>query len=328
LDAALEIEPYFVQAIFQKAVLLEEVGQNAKAALLFRDVIRCAPLEILTSDQFKPALDHARGRISADGNALTSAALAALNSPPSSSRIGEAINILAGTAKAYVHEPTFLNVPQLPAVCFFERTLSRWLPKLEEASPVILAELNAVIAQDATEKNFPPYVSNPPGTPLNQWAELDHSPAWGALHLWKHGEEIRENTRRFPETERILAEIPRLFLAKRAPNVFFSVLRAGAHIPPHTGVTNARSTVHLGLIIPERCRFRVGNETRNWRSGLAWMFDDSIEHEAWNDSEHDRVILIFDTWNPNLNMREQQDLATVLEATDEHYGSSPSWNNG
>ena len=89
------------------------------------------------------------------------------------------------------------------------------------------------------------------------------------------------------------------------PTAFFSVLRPRTHLPAHNGVTNSRAIIHLPLIVPEGCRFRVGGETREWRVGEAWAFDDTIEHEAWNDSDEPRVILILDAWNPLLTEAEK-----------------------
>jgi aspartate beta-hydroxylase len=83
------------------------------------------------------------------------------------------------------------------------------------------------------------------------------------------------------------------------------VLQPRTTIPPHTGSTNARITVHLPLVVPPGCRFRVGGETREWREGEAWAFDDTIEHEAWNDSDSPRAILILDVWNPLLSEAER-----------------------
>jgi aspartyl/asparaginyl beta-hydroxylase (cupin superfamily) len=91
----------------------------------------------------------------------------------------------------------------------------------------------------------------------------------------------------------------------KAPTVMFSVLQPRTAIPPHTGSTNARVTVHLPLVVPPGCRFRVGGETREWREGEAWAFDDTIEHEAWNDSDSPRAILILDVWNPLLSEAER-----------------------
>jgi aspartyl/asparaginyl beta-hydroxylase (cupin superfamily) len=84
------------------------------------------------------------------------------------------------------------------------------------------------------------------------------------------------------------------------------------HIPPHTGVTNTRLVVHVPLIVPRSCRFRVGAESREWQAGKAWVFDDTIEHEAWNDSDEPRAILIIDIWNPFLTLTER---ALVRAAT-------------
>lgn len=97
-----------------------------------------------------------------------------------------------------------------------------------------------------------------------------------------------------PVVTQTLSRLPLADSPGFAPTAFFSVLSPGAHIPPHTGSTNARAIVHLPLIVPDGCSFRVGNEPRDWKSGKAWVFDDSIEHEAWNRSDKTRVILIFD----------------------------------
>jgi aspartyl/asparaginyl beta-hydroxylase (cupin superfamily) len=81
-------------------------------------------------------------------------------------------------------------------------------------------------------------------------------------------------------------------------------------------VTNTRAIVHLPLIVPEKCGFRVGGETREWEVGTAFAFDDTIEHEAWNDSDHHRAVLIFDVWNPHLTVAEQNVIASYYAAAD------------
>jgi aspartyl/asparaginyl beta-hydroxylase (cupin superfamily) len=104
----------------------------------------------------------------------------------------------------------------------------------------------------------------------------------------------------------------------------FSVLQPHTRIPPHTGVANFRLVVHLPLILPAGCGFRVGGETREWRMGEAWVFDDTIEHEAWNDSEEARVILICDIWSPRLSEEERLAIAGVIAATDAFNGTGPT----
>lgn len=77
--------------------------------------------------------------------------------------------------------------------------------------------------------------------------------------------------------------------------------------------------MHLPLILPGPAGFRVGNETRNWRLGEAWVFDDTIEHEAWNEADETRVIMIFDVWNPLLNESEKEMVRTLLCANHDWY---------
>ncbi len=94
----------------------------------------------------------------------------------------------------------------------------------------------------------------------------------------------------------------------------FSVLAPRTHIPPHTGSSNTRMVVHLPLVLPPNCAFRVGNDTRDWKMGEAWVFDDTIEHEAWNNSPQTRSILIFDVWNPYLSAAERELVAAMMMA--------------
>jgi aspartyl/asparaginyl beta-hydroxylase (cupin superfamily) len=68
------------------------------------------------------------------------------------------------------------------------------------------------------------------------------------------------------------------------------------------------------LIVPPNCAFRVGATTREWRVGEAFAFDDTIEHEAWNDSDELRVVLIFDIWPPALGRAERDAVAAVISA--------------
>jgi aspartyl/asparaginyl beta-hydroxylase (cupin superfamily) len=109
----------------------------------------------------------------------------------------------------------------------------------------------------------------------------------------------------------------------RAPTIFFSILDASTTIPPHSGVTNTRLTVHLPLIVPPDCGFRVGSETREWIPGRAWVFDDTIEHEAWNRSDAPRAILIFDIWNPLLTAPERDVVRAATELVGTYYASTP-----
>jgi aspartyl/asparaginyl beta-hydroxylase (cupin superfamily) len=102
----------------------------------------------------------------------------------------------------------------------------------------------------------------------------------------------------------------------------FSLLRAQTRIPAHSGFQNTRLTCHLPLIVPPGCRFRVGNEVRQWQVGKLLIFDDTIEHEAWNDSAEDRVVLIFDIWRPELNETEKREVASLFSITNIQAGAA------
>ena len=139
---------------------------------------------------------------------------------------------------------------------------------------------------------FAPYIAYPPGTPVNQFADLNHSRLWSSLWLWRDGVRQEEAIARCPQTAALLATLPLADQPGFAPTVVFSALAPRTRIPPHSGSTNARLLVHLPLVLPGPAGFRVGNDTRQWRIGEAWVFDDTIEHEAWNDGDETRVILI------------------------------------
>ena len=108
--------------------------------------------------------------------------------------------------------------------------------------------------------------------------------------------------------------LPQPQVAGASPNAMFSLLAPRTRIPPHTGVANTRLVCHLPLIVPANCGFRVGETTREWRVGEAFVFDDTIEHEAWNDSDELRVVLIIDLWAPALSASERDAVAAVIGA--------------
>lgn len=317
LNKALAIDPYFVQATFQLAILYQEIDQPRSAAQVYRNFIDTAPPEVVDAPQFSEQIARARAAIAADNDALESV-IASRGTPPGR-RAQEALDILLGRAPVYLSEPTFLTVPRLPAIPFLDRLLFPWIEALEAVTPSITHEARKVLAMP-DDAAFEPYVANPAGTPANQWKSLDNSTDWGAFFLWKHGRKIDANCAACPHTATALEQAPLVSLDGRAPNAFFSLLKPQTKIPAHTGVTNARVTVHLPLIVPKGCGFRVGGETREWVPGVAWVFDDTINHEAWNDSNEPRVILIFDIWHPSLDAEERAFFTHLLSAYDAHYG--------
>lgn len=208
-----------------------------------------------------------------------------------------------GRREIFTNHCSGLHYPFLPADEFFDRAHFPWMAELEAQSEAIRDEFLALVA--AREEAVRPYVRQEAGTPENKWTVLDGSLNWGAAFLWEYGVRDEAVCAACPKTVAALEALPRADIPGRAPSAFFSLLQPRSHIPAHTGVTNTRAIVHLPLIVPAGCRFRVGGETRIWEEGVAFAFDDTIDHEAWNDSDHLRVVLIFDVWNPHLSLEEQ-----------------------
>ncbi len=227
-------------------------------------------------------------------------------------RFDEGLQIYAGRKRAYTHEPLLLHYPGLAPIQFFDRGLFPWLPELEAATDQIREELVVVMREDL--EAFDPYIQYPPGVPVNQWVELNHSPRWNTYFLWRDGKRFDDHCARCPQTAAVLARLPMLDQPGFGPTAMFSVLEPKTHIPPHTGSANTRLIAHLPLILPGPARFRVGNDTRDWKMGEAWVFDDTIEHEAWNDADKTRVVLIFDIWRPDLSAAERELITAMMTA--------------
>jgi aspartyl/asparaginyl beta-hydroxylase (cupin superfamily) len=120
----------------------------------------------------------------------------------------------------------------------------------------------------------------------------------------------------------VLESAPQPDQPGRTPSAMFSLLKPKTAIPAHVGVSNVRVVTHLALIVPEACAFRVGNEMRQWVPGEAWVFDDTIEHEARNDSDKLRVVLIFDVWHPHLTPAERALITALNAGMNAYVGSS------
>jgi aspartyl/asparaginyl beta-hydroxylase (cupin superfamily) len=220
-------------------------------------------------------------------------------------------NILRRT-RAYHSEPTHFHYPGLVEREFHPRRLFPWLEALERSTDEIAAEFQTVMSAERAE--LVPYIQYPEHQPLDQWRALNRSRDWTAIHLLQNGERVETNARHCPRTLELAARCDQPQVRGASPNVMFSLLAPHTTIPPHVGVNNARLVCHLPLIVPEGCWFRVGGETRHWRRGEAFVFDDTIEHEAMNPSDELRVVLILDVWRPELEPVERQAIAAAIEA--------------
>ncbi|MBL8557321.1 MAG: aspartyl/asparaginyl beta-hydroxylase domain-containing protein [Hyphomonadaceae bacterium] len=318
LDAALSLEPYSFLALVSKAAVVEQMGQHRAAAKIYKNALKIAPPEHVMPPHLKSAVQHAQQAVASNTQAMNSFLraqtdhLRAKHQGADLSRFDECLDILSGVRKAYVQEPLFLTFPKLPPITFHAREHFPWMAELEAQTEIIRDELLAQLK--VYWDKFHPYMQLPAGAPLNQWAALNHSPDWSTLHLWRDGAKIPANCALFPKTTAILERIPMADQPGYAPTAMFSVLQPRTAIPPHTGSSNTRLIAHLPLIIPDGCRFRVGNDTRPWVMGESFVFDDTIEHEAWNDSDQLRAVLIFDVWNPLLSAAERELVSAMTTA--------------
>jgi hypothetical protein len=239
----------------------------------------------------------------------------------SSPRFSLSLDLMAGRKRPYFQEPRFYLFPGLPQIEYAAREGQPWLDAVEAAAPAIRAELQALLAEPAL---FRPYVESREDRPNGDQAGMLDNPDWSAIFLWKDGIEQPEIAARCPATLQALASVPLCRIPGRTPSILFSKLATGARIPPHNGMINTRLICHLPLITPPGCRLRVGNSVREWQDGVAWAFDDTIEHEARNDSDQDRVILIFDVWKDEITP-EERSLITAMFGAIDAYAPSKAW---
>jgi aspartyl/asparaginyl beta-hydroxylase (cupin superfamily) len=212
--------------------------------------------------------------------------------------------------RVYHSEPTHFFFPELSEREYHPRGRFPWLAGLEAQTEVIAAEFEALLASDRGE--LVPYIQYPDHLPLRQWQLLNRNPDWTAIHLLKNGRRVDANADRCPRTMAAIEAIDQPVIAGASPNAMFSLLAPGVAIPPHVGISNARLVCHLPLIIPTGCWFRVGGETREWRRGEGFVFDDTIEHEAANPSSQLRVVLIVDLWHPDLTAIERAAVTALI----------------
>lgn len=322
LDDALAMQPYDFVALLAKAAMLEKLGGERSAVDTYRNALKIAPPRERCPPAVTAQIDHADAVVRRQAEALADHMRSAVKAvggdldPATRDRFDEGLEIYAGLKAPPKQEPLLLNYPRLPAIPFYDRSLFPWLETLEVATPVIQKELEALL--EASFDDFAPYIAYPKGAPVNQWGELNHSRKWTSLWLWRDGQKQESVCDRCPETTALLESLPMAHQDGFAPTAVFSALQPHTHIPAHTGSANTRLLCHLPLILPGPARFRVGNTTRSWEMGQAWIFDDTIEHEAWNDADQMRVILIFDVWNPYLSDGEKTLITAMMKAQREY----------
>ncbi len=318
LRAALDIDQLQMTAQVRMAELLGRQGKLSEAAKHWSAVVQLGQATEAPSPGVRDAVASGRAFLENHNAAYASILDAELGEAVTDDAHGRrfraCVDYMLGRRRVYRNECEGIYYPFLPADEFFDRGLFRWFAELEARTPEIRAE--ALTLLGSASDDIKPYVRLDRGTPENKWSTLDGSLDWSACFLWEYGVRNELVCDRCPATAAAIEAVPQKRIPGKAPTAFFSILKPGAYIPPHTGVSNTRAIVHLPLVVPAHCGFRVGGETREWVEGQAFAFDDTIEHEAWNKSDQPRIVLILDVWNPHLSADEQAWLSKLYSVAD------------
>ena len=305
LMAVLKAEPRNMAALIAMGERKAADGDERTASLWFRTALNQAAVTP-PPPAARPLMEKAAAYVQGASGRFATHLAAALGDAARLPRIAQAIDLLAGRTEIYPQRPSQFHFPGLAPRCFFERGDFPWLADVEAAIPAMRDELLA--AGDAA---FSPYVETPKDSPAPN-NPLRDDPRWSAGWLWRQGAVVRDA----PATLAALARAPMPMIGGRSPNALWSRLAPGTHIAPHHGLLNTRLICHVPLITAPDCGLRVGHETRGWEEGESLIFDDSIEHEAWNRGGSPRTILLFEIWRPDIEAAERAALTTLFRSID------------
>ena len=313
VNAALGVRPNEFIALLLKGLLHEQLGEVSRAAEVYRATLFHAEKEPSLPDQVRLQLERIRAFLATLRDQLVAKVHASCHlDPQHQNRLSRFIDNVHDRRPVYHQEPTHYRYPGLADVEFFDHAYPDLRERLHQAWPDIRDEYLALAERRAERKT--PYVDFAPGQPMGPWKDLNRSAAWNVFHLIRYGEPDPINAGMCPRTIEALAGPDQADVPGITPNLLFSLLAPQTRIPPHHGVANFRTLLHLPLIVPEGCGFRVGSETREWKEGEPWIFDDTIEHEAWNNSDKLRVVLIADLWRPELDEQDRTIVRTFVQA--------------
>ena len=314
LNRQLAEQPWSVGGHIRMGDARAKSGNDDLACYYYRAALRLAETQQLDAQGRNEIVRAERSLkdMEARSHAKREARLRSRGLPPQhwSPRLAAALDIAAGTKKLYRQEPTNFTYPGLPSIQFFETAQFPWVEAIEGAAPAIRAELTRFLEAQGPD-DFRAYIQGHTVAPEADQA-LGRRKDWSVLSLCENGWLTPSILEHFSATWQTVLQAPVPRIAGWGPTVVFSMLKAGARIASHNGMFNTRLICHLPLIVPPGCAFRVGNEVREWEEGKLLIFDDTIEHEAWNDSEQDRVVLIFDVWRPELSEREKAELTALF----------------
>jgi aspartate beta-hydroxylase len=326
LDRTLELDPRHLPALIRKGDLYMTRSDPRAANSFYRAAVKIAGMLPALGEEWRAEIERIGKVIDSNSRVFERHLLSELDGQtlqgPGGRRFARALETMLGRRQVYLQQPQVFYFPELPHIEFYERQQFPWAAALERETAAIRGELEAILASG---ERFVPYMQ--PGTdrPVFNTNGLLNDPSWSACHLIRGGEEVAANAALCPRTLAALRQLPLCRISGRTPTALFSLLRPGTHIPPHHGYLNTRLICHLPLIVPPSCALRVGNETRPWREGELVIFDDTMEHEAWNESSELRVVLLFDIWRPELTEAERELVARMLESIDRFGGPRQEW---
>jgi aspartate beta-hydroxylase len=325
LERALESDPRYLPALIARGDWYVRAGDQRAATAFYQTALRLTANQAALPAELRAELQRIKSaceRFARDYETHVVEAIGRTGlAGPANARFGHALDLLLGKREIYQQQPKYFYFPELPQVQFYDRRQFPWVAALERRTPEIRAELQALLAAGG---GVEPYVQPHSDRPASNHHGLTNNPDWSAAYLIRSGSLEAQNATRCPKTLAALRELPLCRMDGLTPSVLFSLLRPGAHIPPHSGYTNVRLICHLPLIVPGNCSLRVGNETRSWREGELMIFDDSIEHEAWNGSGELRAILLFDVWRPEITADERTLVSALLKSVNA-YGPQRKW---
>lgn len=229
-------------------------------------------------------------------------------------RFTDTLDILFGKKEIFHQRPHQLYIPDLPQKQFYSARDFDWVENLKSKFNDIRTEAKALLGMPEV---FAPYLESKDGSIVNSHVAMVDNADWSAFYFIRDGQNVEAARDLCPVTFKALDDIDLCRTEGGTPSVLFSLLKPGAHIPPHTGMLNCRLICHLPLIVPNNCGLRVGNRTVEWKEGEMLVFDDSIEHEAWNKSEFDRIVLLFDIWRPEITIRERKLIGELLRISNQ-----------
>jgi ornithine lipid ester-linked acyl 2-hydroxylase len=170
---------------------------------------------------------------------------------------------------------------------FFENDLFPWIAQVEANWTTIRGELEEVLEDREALPNFQDISQDQ--------LEITDDDRWKTFFLYGYGFEAKLGVEMCPRTAELMRQIPGMTTA------MFSILSPGKHILDHRGPYKGVLRYHLGLIVPHdapACRIRVGGDIRHWEEGESMVFDDTYNHEVWNDTDETRVVLFVDLLRP------------------------------